>query len=186
MDRVVVVVVFVLFVTAGFSNKVSGDSRLYDKAPLPYSSVGRDVSETQTNAAEIPFEEMIRRVEEDQFRTNFLILGTNFLSPLNIHQRKSLRVYFEFEKSVSLREEPFFMDYARRYEIIFLVSIPTTYMVTKFLMEQVSFYNYKDPMRNLNTQQWAFIIASSIIIPFIVAVEDYLSYKEFVEKRLRF
>jgi len=44
-------------------------------------------------------------------------------------------------------------------------------------------YNYKDFSRTLNTQQWAYIIASSVIIPLIVATEDYKKYKEFLETK---
>jgi len=50
-------------------------------------------------------------------------------------------------------------------------------------MEQVSVYIYKDYTRSLNTQQWAYIIASSIIIPLIVATEDYIKYKEIIEMK---
>lgn len=129
---------------------------------------------------------LLQELEENQFVTNFSISGTNFLSNIDFYEKISLKVSFEFDKKINLKEEPFFLPFERRYEIIFLVSIPTTYMITKFLMEQVSFYNYKDNTRSLNTQQWAFVIASSILIPFIIATEDYIRYKEFVEKKLRF
>ncbi|MEN2998083.1 MAG: hypothetical protein ABDH28_03495 [Brevinematia bacterium] len=141
-------------------------------------------SEPKTN--EISFYELLGQLENQQFKTNFYFSGTNLLTPIELKERKSLRVSLEFEESLDLKKEPFFLSFERRYEIILLVSIPTTYMVTKFLMEQVSFYNYRDFTRSLNTQQWSFIIASSIIIPLIVAVEDHIKYKEFVEQNLRF
>ncbi len=130
--------------------------------------------------------DVIYKMEQEQFKTNFSLVGTNFLLPLDFKEIKSLKVSFDFDEKFNIKEEPFFMNYERRYEIIFLVSIPTTYMVTKFLMEQVSVYNYKDFSRTLNTQQWAFVVLSSIIVPFIVATEDYIQYKKFIEEKLKF
>lgn len=108
---------------------------------------------------------------------------TNVLEPKKYKKEISLKVNLDPNYVPPLNEEPFFESFDRRYQIILIVSIPATYMVTKFLMEQVSVYNYKDFSRTLNTQQWAYIIASSVIIPLIVATEDYKKYKEFLETK---
>ncbi|MFN4245860.1 MAG: hypothetical protein ACK4F9_06945 [Brevinematia bacterium] len=141
---------------------------------------------TETNNQIYNLLTIISNLDTHQIKPYFILSNTNILTPLDLKETKSLKVSFDFDEELKIKDEPFFMSYERRYEIIFLVSIPTTYMVTKFLMEQVSLYNYKDITRTLNTQQWAFIILSSIIIPFIVATEDYINYKKFVEEKLKF
>lgn|GEM_PF-2204663 len=108
---------------------------------------------------------------------------TNILEPKHYKEEISLKVNLDPNYKAPLEEKPFFESFERRYQIILIVSIPASYMVTKFLMEQVSVYNYKDYTRSLNTQQWAYIIASSIIIPLIVATEDYIKYKEIIEMK---
>ncbi|MGB9621153.1 MAG: hypothetical protein ACP5PT_08025 [Brevinematia bacterium] len=130
-------------------------------------------------------DKVLEEMEKLKFETNFFIHGTNIIYPIEYSELSSLKVSFDVDRSFEADEKPFFMDYARRYEIILLVSIPTAYMFTKFLMEQVSFYNYRDYSKNLNTQQWAYVIASSIIIPLIISTEDYIKYKKFVEENLK-
>lgn len=131
-------------------------------------------------------QEILEDLKKTKLQTNFFVSDTNILFPVDYSEITSLKVSFDADKLFKVEEKPFFMDYGRRYEIILLVSIPTTYMVTKFLMEQISFYNYRDYSRTLNTQQWAYIIASSIIIPLVVSTEDYLKYKKYIEEKLRF
>lgn len=130
--------------------------------------------------------DLIEMLEKQSSAVNVCFFETNYLYPIKFEQFKSLKVSFEMEEKQTVARSTFFMPYERRYEIILLVSIPTSYMVAKFLMEQVSFYNYRDNTRSLNTQQWAFVIASSIIIPLIVATEDYVKYREFVQTKLKF
>lgn len=130
-------------------------------------------------------EDNIKLLEEHTI-SNIIFFETNSIYPIKFERIKSLKVSFEIDEKQELKKDIFFMPYERRYEIILLVSIPTSYMIAKFLMEQLSFYNYRDNTRSLNTQQWAFVIGSSIIIPLIVATEDYIKYKEFVKTKLKF
>ncbi|MCX8029426.1 MAG: hypothetical protein N2712_05465 [Brevinematales bacterium] len=174
-------VVFKFFILLGFF-VIPTEYKVFSQ--LVNTDVSNSLVQSSTNYLSI--EDLVKLLEIKQFYTNFTVHSTNFLKPVNFEEQKSLRVSFEFDDRRDLKEKPFFMSYERRYEIILLVSIPTTYMVVKYLMEQVSFYNYKDMSRSLNTQQWAYVIASSIIVPLIIATEDYIKYKKFVEDKLKF
>ncbi|MCS7298820.1 MAG: hypothetical protein RMJ37_02505 [Spirochaetia bacterium] len=166
----------------GFS--IETDLKTSKTTSIQKSQQPTNVSSTNTN--EVSIQELLAILEKNQFKTNISIYETNVLQKVEFNQMKSLKATFEFEPKEDIKEKPFFLSYERRYEIILLVSIPTTYMVAKYLMEQVSFYNYRDNNRNLNTQQWAYIIASSIIVPFIIATEDHIQYKKFVEEKLKY
>lgn len=139
-----------------------------------------------TSNTNLSIEDFIKTLEKQSIISNIKFTETTNIYPIKFERTKSLKISFDFDEKPEVRKDIFFMPYERRYEIILLVSIPTSYMIAKFLMEQVSFYNYKDNTRSLNTQQWAFVIGSSIIIPLIVATEDYIKYREFIQTKLKF
>lgn len=180
----VFVFVLVLVMLKGLiAFSIETETRLSKTTDAQKPQISTNIS---TNTNEVNIQELLAELEKNQFRTNISIYGTNFLDKVEFNEMKSLRATFDFEPREDIKEKPFFLSYERRYEIILIVSIPTTYMVAKYLMEQVSFYNYRDTSRNLNIQQWAYIIASSLIIPFIIATEDHIQYKKFVEEKLKY
>ncbi len=72
------------------------------------------------------------------------------------------------------KQEEYTETPARRFEIIFLIGVPATYTLTKTMMDELVRYVYKsNPDRELNDTHWAYIIANTIIIPLVLAVEDY-------------
>ncbi len=149
---------------------------------IPISAKGKEVvSSDVLSSGNVDIREILETIPTE--RKIYIENVTNILEPRRYKEEISLKVNLNPNYVPPLNEKPFFESFDRRYQIILIVSIPATYMITKFLMEQVSVYNYKDYTRTLNTQQWAYIIASSIIIPLIAATEDYKKYKEFLEKK---
>ncbi len=138
---------------------------------------------TKTNYNITNIYQYLDSIEKRIKQKKVTILYTNDITTENFYQEQTTKIRLTYDP-LPINEPPYIQSLEERYQIIFLVSIPATYMVSKFLMEQVSFYNYRDNERKLNTQQWAYIILNSILIPLIVATEDNIKYKQFLEKKL--